>query len=60
MAEKASSPKGRNQEDSQIIGFRLPKKVAAALKVEAAARNLKLNALLIEMWELYRKTKRVS
>ena len=60
MVVKSPSQKGEEREDSQIVGFRLPKNVAAALKVEAATRNLKLNALLIEMWELYRKTKRAS
>jgi predicted HicB family RNase H-like nuclease len=60
MTVMASRPKGEEREASQIVGFRLPKEVATALKVEAATRHLKLNALLIEMWELYRKKKRAG
>jgi hypothetical protein len=44
-------------EDSSIIGFRLPKAVAQAVKVEATQRELALNALFVEMWELYTRQK---
>ena len=40
------------QEDSQIIGFRLPVPLAKAIKIEAARRQLPLNSLLAEMWNL--------
>jgi hypothetical protein len=46
------------QDDSQIIGFRLPVPIAKAVKIEAARRRIPLNALLVEMWELYRESKR--
>lgn len=47
-------------EESQIIGFRLPIPTAKAIKVEAARRQLPLNALLVEMWQLYREAKRAG
>jgi hypothetical protein len=46
-----------SNEASSIIGFRLPKAVAQEVKVEASKRNLALNALFVEMWELYTKQK---
>jgi predicted HicB family RNase H-like nuclease len=46
--------------ESQIIGFRMPKPIAKAIKVEAARRQVPLNGLLAEMWELYRESKRAS
>ena len=46
------------QSDSQITDFRLPIPIAKAVKVEAARRRISLNALLVEMWELYRESKR--
>jgi hypothetical protein len=46
--------------ESQIIGFRMPKPIAKAIKVEAARRQIPLNGLLAEMWELYRESKRAS
>lgn len=46
------------REDSQIIGFRLPVPIAKALKTGAARRQIPLNALLVEMWELYQESKR--
>ncbi|MGP8026149.1 MAG: hypothetical protein ACLPJJ_05485 [Acidocella sp.] len=48
------------QEESKIIGFRLPAKLAEAVKVEAAQRSMPLNTLFVEIWELYRKNKRVG
>ncbi|MGH7118185.1 MAG: hypothetical protein ACREFP_04215 [Acetobacteraceae bacterium] len=60
MAEAKSKPTPIpvKRGESRIIGFRLPVKVAEAVKVEAARRNLPLNALFVEMWELYRERKR--
>jgi hypothetical protein len=46
--------------ESSIIGFRLPKEMAQAVKVEASKRELALNALFVEMWELYMKQKRAK
>jgi predicted HicB family RNase H-like nuclease len=46
--------------NSQIIGFRMPKPVAKAIKMEAARRKVPLNGLLAEMWELYRENKRAG
>lgn len=50
----------RDSGDSQIIGFRLPVATAKAIKVEAARRQLPLNTLLTEMWQLYLDSKRAS
>lgn len=59
MAEnKPQEHRSRAKQDgSQIIGFRLPVPIAKAVKIEAA-RRIPLNALLVEMWELYRESKR--
>lgn len=53
-------PRSRPHTESQIIGFRLPVPVATAIKVEAAQRQVPLNSLLVEMWELYQRTKRAG
>lgn len=53
-------PKATRQADSQIVGFRIPKPVAKAIKVEAARRKLPLNLLLTEMWQLHREAKRAG
>ena len=60
MAENRPREPGKRvkQDDSQIIGFRLPVPIAKAVKVEAARRRIRLNALLVEMWELYRESRR--
>ena len=60
MAENKPRERGNRvrQDDSQIIGFRLPVPIANAVKIEAARRRIPLNALLVEMWELYRERKR--
>ena len=39
---------------SQTVGFRMPPKIAAAIKKEAAQRGLTISALLLEMWAAYR------
>ena len=44
------------RESTQIVGIRLPQHLAAAFKAEAAARNVPMNALFREMWELYGQT----
>jgi hypothetical protein len=61
MQDKVARPRRSNpHKESQIIGFRLPVPVAKAIKVEAARRQLPLNSLLVEMWELYREAKRAG
>ncbi len=52
--------RSKSHAETQIIGFRLPVPLAKAIKVEAAQRQVPLNSLLAEMWELYRETKRAS
>ena len=42
-------------ESTQVIGIRLPRQTAVAFKKEAAGRNVRLNELFQEMWELYRR-----
>jgi len=56
MAER-NSTLIKHAETSQVVGFRIPKRLARELKAEAAKRGLKLNQLLAEMWELYKKRK---
>ena len=46
------------RESTQVIGIRLPNQKAADFKKEAAGRNVRLNELFGEMWELYRQAKR--
>jgi hypothetical protein len=60
--EKKSDRPNRRREaaESQVIGFRLPVPIAKAIKVEAARRQVPLNALLTEMWQLYREDKRAG
>jgi hypothetical protein len=62
MSEKKNDKPKRRPETaaSQIIGFRLPVSVAKAIKVEAARRQVPLNGLLTEMWQLYRESKRAG
>lgn len=62
MAEKKNERPNRTKENAstQIIGFRLPIPVATAIKVEAARRQIPLNSLLTEMWQLYRENMRAG
>jgi predicted DNA binding CopG/RHH family protein len=46
--------------DSEIIGIRLTKETALAVKQEAARRGMKLNQLFQELWNNYNKNKRKS
>ena len=45
------------RELTQVIGIRLPEKMAVAFKKEAAERNVRLNELFRKMWELYQQVK---
>ena len=58
VEKKHIAQTGRGQ--SQIIGFRLPISLAKAIKVEAARRQLPLNALLAEMRQICRENKRAG
>jgi len=62
MSEKKDEPVKRRRDSgaSQIVGFRLPVPMATAIKVEAARRQVPLNSLLAEMWQLYREAKRAG
>ncbi len=62
MSEKKDEPAKRRRDGgaSQIVGFRLPVPLAKAIKVEAARRQVPLNGLLAEMWQLYREAKRAG
>ncbi len=46
------------QQQTQVFGIRLPRQTAIAFKTEAAVRDVRLNDLFREMWELYRRTGR--
>ncbi|NJM34244.1 MAG: hypothetical protein HC850_05485 [Rhodomicrobium sp.] len=41
------------RDDRQIVGFSLPRELAARVKSEAGRRNLSLRNLFIELWALY-------
>lgn len=56
MVVKAKASDQR-QQDSQIVGIRIPIALARDVKAEAARRGLKLNQLFGEMWDLYKKQK---
>jgi hypothetical protein len=62
MPEKKDAQPKQHRETggSQIIGFRLPVPLAKAIKLEAGRRQMPLNVLLIEMWQLYRDAKRAG
>jgi predicted HicB family RNase H-like nuclease len=62
MSEPKEKKPSRQPEtgESQIVGFRIPKATAKAIKVEAARRDIHLNTLLAEMWDLYREAKRAG
>ena len=45
------------RESTTVVGIRLPEKVAVAFKMAAAQRNVRLNELFQEMWELYLKAR---
>jgi len=47
-----------NEQQTQVVGIRLPRQTAIAFKMEAAVRDVRLNDLFREMWELYRRTDR--
>ncbi len=47
-----------NEQQTQVVGIRLPRQTAIAFKTEAAVRDVRLNDLFREMWELYRRTDR--
>ena len=56
-----ATPLASSRKDSgttQIVGFRISKALARDIKSEAAKRGLKLNQLLSEMWQLYKKHKK--
>jgi hypothetical protein len=42
----------------QIVGFSLKPEFASEVKAEAARRNLSLQELLREMWDLYKSKNR--
>lgn len=44
----------KEERETQIVGLRLAKDMVMEFKQEAAARNMRLNALFNEMWEAYK------
>jgi predicted DNA binding CopG/RHH family protein len=57
---KVSVEKDRHGDSSVVIGLRLPKETATAIKQEAARRNIRLNRLMMELWEAYQQEKKGS
>ncbi|MEW7982969.1 MAG: hypothetical protein G8D58_10340 [gamma proteobacterium symbiont of Phacoides pectinatus] len=48
---KPDSKKAKQQE-SQVLGLRLPVSLVREVKAEAAMRGLRLNQLFVELWDL--------
>ena len=42
-------------DQTAVLGFRLPRSIIRAVKIEAAKRDLHLNALFEEMWAAYER-----
>lgn len=53
MRKKKNPPKP-TPADRQIIGFSLPRNLAAEVKIEAARRGLSLRKLFEEAWITYK------
>jgi hypothetical protein len=51
-------PEAKKRETSprRIVGFSLSPELASKIKAEAGRRQIRLKALLEEMWALYEKT----
>ncbi len=49
------SDSSKNSASRRIIGFSLSPQLAAKVKAEATRRDVKLNQLFEELWELYEK-----
>jgi len=47
-----------SHQPNQVVGIRLPQNLIIALKKEAASRNIRLNELFLEIWDLYQKNGR--
>lgn len=45
-----------SQQESRVVGIRVPIDVARSFKAEAAQRGMKLNDLFEEMWASYKKS----
>ena len=50
--------KDNRHSSTQVVGFRIDASFADALKAESKKRGLKLNQLLLEMWEAYKVQER--
>lgn len=48
----------KSNDNTQIIGFRLPKDMALEVKLEATERRIALKDLFAEMWERYKKQRK--
>jgi len=49
--------KPEDTHSNSIIGVRFPKDVVSAIKQEAARRNIRINQLMLELWENYQREK---
>jgi hypothetical protein len=49
--DATKKPKAVRKDDTQIVGFRMPPKLAHEVKLEATKRGITLKALFAEMWE---------
>lgn len=49
--------KNEKEHNSQVIGLRISKHVASEIKQEAARRNIRINQLILELWDKYQSEK---
>jgi predicted DNA binding CopG/RHH family protein len=60
MSENTQQSTKHKSSKSQIIGIRFPEEIAVAIKQEAARRNIRLNRLILELWDRYQEEKKGS
>lgn len=53
-------PGKEKKQQTQIIGLRLSPALVREVRQEAARRDLRLNQLFVEIWTLYKTTKKGS
>jgi hypothetical protein len=59
MPRKRGTPRPPT-EGRQIVGFSLPRDLAAEVKMEAARRGVSLKDLFTEMWALHKSSQKKS
>jgi hypothetical protein len=55
VSKNSNTPRSRN-DGRQIVGFSLPRDLAAEVKIEAKRRKVPLKTLFVEIWALYKNS----